>query len=42
MAAFSSVPGAGSELLCLTPALPLLGKHVKLAYIHLRGGWDMP
>lgn len=41
MAAFSSVPGAGSELLCLTPALPLLGQHVKLADIHLRGGWDM-
>ena len=37
VAAFSSVLGTGSELLRLTPALPLLGQHVKLAYIHSRG-----
>lgn len=37
VADFSSVPGTGSELLCLTPALPLLGQLVKLAYIHSRG-----
>lgn len=37
MAAFVSVPGARSELLRLTPALPLLGQCVKLASIHFRG-----
>ena len=37
MSAFSSVLGARSELLRLTPALPLLGQRVKLASIHFRG-----